>query len=769
MRRMTPGPVQGLWQGSIAVVAVLLSFAPSVGAQVRGREADREARLVEAVRSSRVADVRVELDRGAKPTPLALYIAVGLRDPAILEMLIEAGGNVEERARIREGMELTPLFGAAMAGRADMIRVLLDAGANPATTSTFGRMDMTPLEAATMGKHAEAVGLLNEVGARLDMSGIGGVISEQAMVTAIQDSDIDGVQSMLDAGVSVNGLLVSNTTPLSLAAGYARGRLPRQEEMVSFLIRVGADVNLRNADGSTAFMHAARRGGTKIMSLLLDAGADPDARDADGRHAITYANGYDAAAEIVLESSADLQSYGSAPRLQDGGAYSAGTYSGPCGKSGAPPSQGMPDAEGGVTTEITTLIRSPDGSRTGAMAPECAPMVLSQPGTYTAQTRTCTSTWTVRDHTLRETSGASTTLAYIHEDASCSDETFAFSIAAEALDTGTPERCSTARLTITMPANNEQFAFDDADTARVEIPLQAFAHPEDCAEEIVWEAPDIEGVDKQIFSGVGPGGAGPGAARLVYWKLPASNDAFGPITIRATMGAQAEDVEVQLFYDPLATNHPEQHPSMSPLGYDGLPGDSVPNWYFYWTQTAAMLPAAQDMTYYVPEVEGANNPLDVVAARYDPVDEVVLISQLVYDRECRGRVDPASLRPLGVSARGIDCFGETMRHEYHHREEDVAWWRTGASSWFYIGGFIRTIRSQFLEDEDGDLVPKDVEAAFGDGCSDERRRSCNRLPFPDVTDLEINAYYVGWQKWRLRAADPQDWSKCGKQWTAGGC
>ena len=72
--------------------------------------------MAQAVRSARVDEVRRLLREGAQPTAVSLYLAAGLRDTAILEMLIAAEGDVNARAHLddRGSMELTPLFGAAI-------------------------------------------------------------------------------------------------------------------------------------------------------------------------------------------------------------------------------------------------------------------------------------------------------------------------------------------------------------------------------------------------------------------------------------------------------------------------------------------------------------------------------------------------------------------------------------------------------------------------------------------------------------------------------
>lgn len=85
-------------------------------------------------------------------------------------------------------------------------------------------------------------------------------------------------------------------------------------------------------------------------------------------------------------------------------------------------------------------------------------------------------------------------------------------------------------------------------------------------------------------------------------------------------------------------------------------------------------------------------------------------------------------------------------------------------------------------DKDTDLVPNKVEKSLqrrGFGCDYDSRYSCTRRPYPNVIDVEMNAYWVGWE-WVVGSADDEDWSvdgrlgskphKCGqKKWRQPKC
>lgn len=63
-------------------------------------------------------------------------------------------------------------------------------------------------------------------------------------------------------------------------------------DAVTQLILDGADVNARNANGTTPLMyaktHAFSTGKTDIIELLLENGADPDQKDGHGKTAADY-------------------------------------------------------------------------------------------------------------------------------------------------------------------------------------------------------------------------------------------------------------------------------------------------------------------------------------------------------------------------------------------------------------------------------------------------------------------------------------------------
>lgn len=101
--------------------------------------------------------------------------------------------------------------------------------------------------------------------------------TQQDIWTAASEGDLEAIKEHLDGGADVDALGPDNdTTPLILAA------ILGQSEAVDLLIRMGADVNARDKNGSTALHVAAFVGHPEAAESLIAAGADVSALNGDG-------------------------------------------------------------------------------------------------------------------------------------------------------------------------------------------------------------------------------------------------------------------------------------------------------------------------------------------------------------------------------------------------------------------------------------------------------------------------------------------------------
>jgi hypothetical protein len=205
------------------------------------------------------------------------------------------------------------------------------------------------------------------------------------------------------------------------------------------------------------------------------------------------------------------------------------------------------------------------------------------------------------------------------------------------------------------------------------------------------------------------------------------------------------------------------------------PGET-PNWLYYWSLTNAVTGPERAALRYQETITDPNLPEAHPVAKYDHATQKVLLSAEIFtEHGCRAEHARGTRAPTGRQAQGIDCFAETVRHEWQHRQDAIDWWGGPA------GPFGVSLAAWFARDWDHDQVPNEVEDREP-GCrygslpsmtpagGRETWFTCSSRPFADVTDAEINAYYVGWT-WPLGSVNAADWScgPLGKQWRGKKC
>ena len=99
---------------------------------------------------------------------------------------------------------------------------------------------------------------------------------------------------LLDAGADVNVKNALGSTPLLEVV-----RFTSDEKIAEALLNAGANVNAQHQFGQTALMVAAEDGTEKIVEVLINAGADLNIRDEHGTTVLMYAARNFQTAEIV--------------------------------------------------------------------------------------------------------------------------------------------------------------------------------------------------------------------------------------------------------------------------------------------------------------------------------------------------------------------------------------------------------------------------------------------------------------------------------------
>ena len=215
-------------------------------------------------------------------------------DPEVVSKWIADGADVN----FMDNRGTTPLMEAAVRGEEEIARILINAGASvDLRTESFPHPRTALLLAARHGC-ADIVRILLQNGADASQSETQS-FSALHFAALNDDKDPEIASLLIHYGANVNLFSTVNGlyTPLYLAARRANA------PVVSRLIRGGADVNLVvNARGETVLMRASsfphcslsewdRRNGrqTETISLLLEAGANINAVSEDGETALLNA------------------------------------------------------------------------------------------------------------------------------------------------------------------------------------------------------------------------------------------------------------------------------------------------------------------------------------------------------------------------------------------------------------------------------------------------------------------------------------------------
>ncbi|KAK5098762.1 MAP kinase kinase kinase [Lithohypha guttulata] len=168
------------------------------------------------------------------------YYAAMMNLPLVMSDLLSQKPDLQ----LHVGYMGTAVHAAAYYGHDNIVRILLDAGANPANHNSFH-------------------------GSALDLAAFRGRESI--------------VRMLLAPGASVNSKGGSRYTALTAACSH--GHL----EIVSLLLAAGADVHALDRTGRSALVIAVRAGHKELVKMLLNAGANVNKRDYQQTTALMWA------------------------------------------------------------------------------------------------------------------------------------------------------------------------------------------------------------------------------------------------------------------------------------------------------------------------------------------------------------------------------------------------------------------------------------------------------------------------------------------------
>jgi ankyrin repeat protein len=276
-------------QGYGDVVEILLH----AGADVRARDGTGLTARDWAIQHKHIAVIdRLEKDGAGRQQVEpgeSLLMAAERGDAADVQRSIEEGAPLETRDRRTATEDCTPLLLAALAGHAEVVELLLQAGADHEATdcplagkqpglrhaylhggfesvqkSGF-KLGRTPLAAAAMAGHDAVVRILIERGAAVNAKDLLGFTP--AMLAA-RTGRHKALQALLEAHADVHICAPDRATACMMAAEL--GHL----EAARTLLTAGARINAKDNDGETALLKAVAGGHLPVVAELLAAGAD---------------------------------------------------------------------------------------------------------------------------------------------------------------------------------------------------------------------------------------------------------------------------------------------------------------------------------------------------------------------------------------------------------------------------------------------------------------------------------------------------------------
>ena len=181
---------------------------------------------------------------------------------------VDCGDGVEHEHEEDHG---TPLKLAATMGHPEIVRLLINAGANVNWCGPTDLERASPLIEAVTYHKIEVVKLLIDEGACIDQTDWAG---RTALQYASFSGCVDGVKLLLDNGADVNSADEYGTTSLIYVIRYGVHDVATTS-IAKLLIERGADLDKLDADGETPLNMAVRNNMLEIVKLLIDHGASP--------------------------------------------------------------------------------------------------------------------------------------------------------------------------------------------------------------------------------------------------------------------------------------------------------------------------------------------------------------------------------------------------------------------------------------------------------------------------------------------------------------
>eukprot|EP01035_Chromulina_nebulosa_P021116 gene21116-27362_t len=246
----------------------------------------------------------------------AIIIASGRGKTDVIKILLDHGANPEDITAIGLFEGKSALSWACSQGRPEAVALLLQAGANPHFPATKGVfLGKTPLMWASSQGKTDVVRLLISAGVDVNYaSPIGNFKGKNSLMWASSQGRFDIVSVLLEAGADINAIDADGVSALMWASGseasgadgYKKGLMEKPNkgniDVVKKLLQYGGKPDLVDKDGITAIMYASFHGHSGAVEVLLNHGADASVKNKAGKTALQLAinTGFTDTAQIII-------------------------------------------------------------------------------------------------------------------------------------------------------------------------------------------------------------------------------------------------------------------------------------------------------------------------------------------------------------------------------------------------------------------------------------------------------------------------------------
>jgi ankyrin repeat protein len=222
-------------------------------------------------------------------TPLMMAVITDRLD--LVKFLVENGADIETTNEVN----LTALTIASEKGHLDIVKYLVKNGAD---LNKEGKYGYSALMFATEG-HLEIIKYLVKNGADINKEDKNGY---SALIFASAEGRLEIVKYLVENGADLNKEGKDGLSALIIAS--QNGHL----DIVKYLVENGANINKGNKNGYSALMIASRENYLDIVKYLVKNGADINKQEKDGYSALMIAslNNYLDIVKYLVKNGADI-------------------------------------------------------------------------------------------------------------------------------------------------------------------------------------------------------------------------------------------------------------------------------------------------------------------------------------------------------------------------------------------------------------------------------------------------------------------------------